>query len=145
MDDLPSILQAELDASRDFLSLLKDEESALATGDSERLSGIVQSKSEKIQDIARLAHERDRLVPLKNMADWLEGQPESSKIWGELIALSREIKQANEINGKMIDVRMRSTQQALNMLQSLASKTSSLYGPDGQASMQSGGHSINSA
>ncbi len=140
-----SVMSAELAAAKDFLSLLQEEESALVAGDTERLPDIVQSKSEKIRNIARLAQERNQLVPLPEMDAWLKNRPESSKIWQSLMRLSEEIKEHNRVNGAMIDMRLRSTQQALNMLQSLASTTTSLYGPDGQSSISTGGSRIDNA
>ena len=146
MPDLASMIEAELDAAKSFLSLLKEESVALVAGDTEHLSLIVQKKSELLQKIGRLAQEREQLLPLAKMSDWLKDHPEASKTRQELTALALEIKQTNEMNGKMIDIRLRSTQQALGVLQSLSRATTYLYGPDGQTSVGvSGSHSIESA
>lgn len=142
---LPAVIRSELILAREFLALLKEEESALVAGDTDHLSIIVQSKSAQIQKIVLLVQERDRLQPLSEMPNWLEDHPESATLWQDLLRLSEEIKQTNDINGAMIDTRLRSTQQALNMLQTLASRTTSLYGPDGQASIPTGSSSIDSA
>ena len=135
MPDLPSLLGSELDAAKGFLSLLKEEESALIAGDVDRLSAIVNEKYGHLQNISRLTQERLQQLPLSGTAAWLENHPEASKLWQELIRVSEEIRLTNDINGKMIDVRLRSTQQALNMLNSLVNQTTNLYGPDGQASV----------
>ncbi len=145
MHDLSSIIGEEIEASRDFLSLLKAEESALAGGDIERLPEIVRTKSAHLQRIAILAQERSRLVPQSEMKTWLDNHPDVRGSWQDLMVLAEAIRQTNETNGKMIDVRLRGTQQALDVLQSLTSSATRLYGPDGQSSVTAGGHSIESA
>ena len=146
MHDLPSFIEAELDAAKHFLSLLKEESDALVAGDTDRLSVIVQKKSELLQKIGHLAQERERLLPLAKMTDWMREHPEISKTWQDLIGIGQEIKQINEVIGKIIDVRLRATQQSLGMLQSLSRATTYLYGPDGQTSIGvSGSYNIESA
>lgn len=144
MDDV-SILRSELETARSFLALLKEEESALVSGDTERLLDIVQHKSAHLQKMAALSQERNQQLPPSDMTTWLEGHPEASETWQNLVAVAGEIRLINEINGNMIDVRLRSTQQALNMLQSLAHTTTSLYGPDGQSSISTSSQSRESA
>ncbi len=147
MHDLPSVIEAELDAAKSFLSLLREESDVLVAGDTERLSSIVQRKSELLQKSGHLAREREKLLPLAETGDWMRGRPEISNAWQDLIVLGQEIKQLNEVNGKIIDVRLRATQQSLGMLQSLSRATTYLYGPDGQQTSVgvSGNYSIESA
>ena len=146
MHDLSSVIEAELDAAKHFLSLLKEESDALVAGDTDGLSVIVQKKSELLQKIGHLAQEREQLLPVAKMGDWMRERPEISKAWQDLIVLGQEIKRFNEVNGKIIDIRLRATQQSLGMLQSLSRATTYLYGPDGQTSVGvSGSYSIESA
>ncbi|MHB1099069.1 MAG: flagella synthesis protein FlgN [Burkholderiales bacterium] len=146
MHDLPSVIEAELDAAKNFLSLLKEESDVLVAGDTDRLAVIAQKKSELLQKIGRLAQGREQMLPLAKISGWMRDHPEVSKTWQELTALALKIKQTNETNGKMIDIRLRGTQQALSVLQSLSRTTTNLYGPDGQSSIAlSGSHSIESA
>ena len=145
MHDLTSVIKAELDAAKHFLSQLKEESRALAAGDTDRLSVIVQKKSELLQNIGHLAQEREKLLPVAQMRDWAREHPEIASDWQDLIVVGQEIKQINEVNGKIIDVRLRATQQSLGMLQSLSRATTYLYGPDGQTSVGvSGNYSIES-
>lgn len=143
---LASIIEAELEEARHFLALLKEEEGALISGDIEKLSEIVQKKSSLLLNIANLTRERDQLAALEEIGKWLENHPESTVTWKNLLVIADEIKKINETNGMMIDIKLRGTQQALGMLQSLANAATSLYGPDGQTSIAtSGRHSIESA
>ncbi len=142
---LSGILREELDLSRGFLSLLREEETALVAGDSERLTEIVRRKSEIIGRIAPLAEERNRMVPNSAIVEWLKRHPDSMEVWKELIHLSGLIRASNETNGAIIDTRLRSNQQALSMLQHLAGRTTSLYGPDGHSSVSSGRYDIDRA
>lgn len=135
MHELPSVIEAELEAAKAFLSLLNEENFALVEGNTERLSVVVQTKSEHLKEIAHLSQQRNQLRPLAEIPAWLENHPDSRKSWQELILLAEKIKQLNELNGKLIDVRLRGTQQALGMLHSLSRTATSLYGPDGQASL----------
>ncbi len=142
---LAGILREELDLSRGFLSLLKEEEAALVAGDSERLTEIVRRKSETIGRIAPLAEERNRMVANSAIVAWLNRHADSMEHWKELIHLSGLIRASNETNGAIIDTRLRSTQQALSVLQNLAGRTTSLYGPDGHSSVSSGRYDIDRA
>ena len=141
MHELSSIVAEELEASRRFLSLLKEEESFLARGDIERLPEIAREKSAQLQHIAALAQARNSMVPLSKMKAWLDDHRDASGDWNELVNLAESIRKTNETNGKMIDVRLRSTQQALAVLQSLTSAAPNLYGPDGQSNITASGQS----
>ena len=67
------------------------------------------------------------------MAKWLQqrdgGNPQIAELWQQLLALAENAQQLNQINGSMIDTRLRNNQQALAILQA-AAKQSALYGPD---------------
>lgn len=135
MHELSSVINAELEAAKAFFSLLNDESAALVEGNAERISQIAQVKSEQLKHIAEITHKRNQLLPLSEIPAWLGSHPESTDAWQKLKQLAEKIKQLNELNGKMIDVRLRSTQQALSMLHSLSRTATNLYGPDGQASV----------
>jgi flagella synthesis protein FlgN len=147
MHDLSSVIRAELEAAKSFFSLLKDENTALAEGNSERISQVTQAKSEHLKKIADITQMRNQLLPLSEIPAWLDSHPELSDAWHDLKQLAEQIHQLNELNGKMIDVRLRSTQQALAVLHSLSKTATNLYGPDGQASfgMPSSRHPIENA
>lgn len=134
MPDLSSVIRAELEAAKAFFSLLNDENTALVEGNTERISQVVQTKSEQLKKIADITQMRNQLLPLTEIPAWLDSHPESSDAWQNLKQLAEKIHQLNELNGKMIDVRLRSTQQALAVLHSLSKTATNLYGPDGQAS-----------
>ena len=135
MHELSSVIKAELEAAKAFFSLLNDENSALLAGDTERISQIVLAKSEQLKKIADTAQKRNQLLPLAEIPAWISTHPECAQPWQDLKHLAEKIKELNELNGKMIDVRLRSTQQSLAMLQSLSRTATHLYGPDGQGSV----------
>lgn len=143
---LASIIEAEFGEAGRFLDLLKEEEGALISGDIEKLSEILQKKSPLLLEISNLNRQRSQLMPQNEIGKWLESHPESGETWKKLHAVSGEIRKINETNGKMIDIRLRTTQQALGLLQSLANTSTGFYGPDGQTSIStSSRHSIESA
>lgn len=147
MHELSSVINAEFEAAKAFFVLLNDENSALLEGNAERISQIAQAKSEQLKKIADITLKRNQLLPLTEIPAWLGSHPESTNAWQDLKQLAQKIRQLNEVNGAMIDVRLRSTQQALSMLHSLSRTATNLYGPDGQASvgMQTSRHRIENA
>ena len=67
------------------------------------------------------------------MTKWLRGggNPHIAELWRQLLALAEKARELNQLNGNMIDTRLRNNQQALAILQAAANQ-SALYGPDGQ-------------
>lgn len=140
--DLAKNLEAELRAFQDFIQVLQTEQDALVQGNIDPLLELARIKSEKVVLLSRLAESRTRFLSVQGysqehggMAKWLQqrdgGNPQIAELWQQLLALAENAQQLNQINGSMIDTRLRNNQQALAILQT-AAKQSTLYGPDGQ-------------
>ena len=141
--DLAKNLEAELRAYQDFIQALQTEQDALVQGNIDPLLELARIKSEKVVLLSRLAESRTRFLSAQGyaqehggMAKWLQQQrgggiPQIAELWQQLLALAENAQQLNQINGSMIDTRLRNNQQALAILQA-AAKQSALYGPDGQ-------------
>ncbi|MBU1689473.1 MAG: flagellar protein FlgN [Gammaproteobacteria bacterium] len=140
--DLVKNLEAELRAFQDFIQVLQTEQDALVQGNVDPLLELARIKSEKVVLLSQLAESRTRFLSAKGysqeqggMMKWLQqrdgGNPQIAELWQQLLALAENAQQLNQINGSMIDTRLRNNQQALSILQA-AAKQSALYGPDGQ-------------
>lgn len=141
--DLAKSLDAELRAFRGFIEILQTEQDALVRGDVDRLIEFAQLKSEKVVLLSRLAEHRNHFISAQGldpenggMETWLHhfraGEtPQVAEIWAQLLELARTAQHLNQINGAMIETRLRNNQQALAVIQAAANQ-SSLYGPDGQ-------------
>lgn len=140
--ELVNNLEAELRAYQDFNQVLQTEQDALVQGNIDPLLELAQIKSEKVVLLSRLAEKRTRFLSAQGysqdrggMTKWLQqfdgGNPQIAELWQKLLALAENAQQLNQINGGLIDTRLRNNQQAFAILQSAAKQTA-LYGPDGQ-------------
>lgn len=140
--DLIKNLEAELRAFQDFIQALQTEQDALVQGNVDPLLELARIKSEKVVLLSQLAESRARFLSAQGysqehggMTKWLQQRngenPQIAELWQQLLSLAENAQQLNQINGSMIDTRLRNNQQALAILQA-AAKQSTLYGPDGQ-------------
>ena len=140
--DLVKNLEAEIRTYQAFIQVLQTEQDALIQGDIDPLLELAQIKSEKVVLLSQLAENRTRFLSTRGcaqehggMAKWLlqrnGDNPQIAELWQQLLSLAEKARQLNQINGSMIDTRLRNNQQALAILQT-AAKQSALYGPDGQ-------------
>jgi len=141
--DLIQNLEAELRAYQDFIQVLQTEQDALVQGNIDPLLELARIKSGKMVLLSQLAESRARFLSARDysqehdgMAKWLQkqrdgGNPQIAELWQQLLTLAENAQQLNQINGGLIDTRLRNNQQALAILQ-VAANQSALYGPDGQ-------------
>lgn len=141
--DLVKNLEAELRAFQEFIQVLQTEQDALVQGNVDPLLELARIKSEKVVLLSQLAKNRTRFLSAQGyspehggMTKWLQQQrdggiPQVAELWQRLLTLAGNAQQLNQINGGMIDTRLRNNQQALAVLQ-VAANQSALYGSDGQ-------------
>ena len=140
--NLAQNLEAELRVFQDFIQVLQTEQDTLVQGNVDPLLDLARIKSEKVVSLSQLAESRTRFLSAQGysqeqggMTKWLQQRagenPQIAKLWQQLLALAENAKQLNQINGAMIDTRLRNNQQALAILQAAANQNA-LYGPDGQ-------------
>lgn len=150
---LPFLVGRELDAFRTFYQILETEQAALLEGDVGRLLPLAPKKNDMVAELARLGETRNALLRSatgaanqQGMTAWLAAfDPDDrsgvGKQWQALIDLARRAKGLNETNGQVINSRLASNAQALEILMGANATTTRLYGRDGQAyaSTPSGG------
>jgi len=141
--DLIKSLEAELQAFQDFIQILQTEQNALVQGNVDPLIELARIKSEKVVLLSQLAKNRTHFLSSQGysqehggMTKWLqqmrdERKPQVAELWQRLLTLAENAQQLNQMNGSMIDTRLRNNQQALAVLQAAANQ-SALYGSDGQ-------------
>lgn len=135
-------LTAENAAWQTLLQLLQDEEQALIEGAADRLAGLNTAKLNQLQTVSD--HARSRLADLQaaghtpdhaGMDAWLTqlGQPEARAYWQQLRDREQDAQAMNQRIGALIELRLASTRQALNVLVQSATSQGGLYDQAGQS------------
>ena len=139
---LTARLTVESAAWQALLNVLGEEERALVDGEADRLAQLNTSKLAQLQTLGNLARARhDALLAAGHSADhtgmdtWLtqHGQPEQRTRWQQLCEMEQQAQAMNQRIGKLIDMRLNSTRQALNVLIHAATNQGGLYDQAGQA------------
>ena len=135
-------LTAETAAWQALLDMLGEEERALVEGDADRVAQLSASKLTQLQTVAALARTRlDDLLAAGHTADhagmeaWLaqHGQPAARTCWQQLCDMEQQAQALNQRIGALIDLRLTSTRQALNVLIHAATNRNGLYDQEGLA------------
>jgi len=125
-----------------LLNTLQEEEEALVAGDADRLAQLNTSKLTQLQNVSD--HARSRHGDLlaaghtpdpAGMRAWLTQQkrPELLTRWQQLGEMEQEAQALNQRIGALIDLRLASTRQALNVLIHSATSQGGLYDQEGLA------------
>lgn len=150
--ELLAALSNERVAVREFIELLQHEQSLLTENDIEPLLMLAEQKSARAIKLNELAEVCRRLLVKINpsldsaaIQAWLEvNSREGLAMWQEVRVLAEQAKQLNNINGELIQMKLRYNQQVLAAL-SGAVNQASLYGADGQSNFSTGtGRSLGS-
>lgn len=149
---LVDALTAELSALRKFFAVLEQERNLLVENSTEELLAATEQKSALAITLNELTEARRNALSkcgaeltVSGIQAWLEAHSaDGLKIWLEIRALAEQAQQFNSVNGELIQMKLRLTQQTLAALSSAANKAN-LYGPDGQTSFAPGsGRSLGS-
>jgi|GEM_PF-1206526 len=135
-------LKMENTAWQALLDVLQEEEKALIEGDADRLALLNTAKLTQLQTVSD--HARGRLADLQaaghtpdhpGMDAWLaqRGQPEARACWQQLHQMEQDAQAANQRIGALIELRLASTRQALNVLVHSATSQGGLYDQAGLA------------
>lgn len=135
-------LKMENAAWQALLDVLREEEKALIAGDADRLALLNTAKLTQLQTVSD--HARSRLADLQaaghppdhsGMAAWLAqlGQPEARACWQQLHQMEQDAQAANQRIGALIELRLASARQALNVLVHSATSQGGLYDQAGLA------------
>lgn len=148
MQDAIQQLNHELIALREFVALLSSEQKSLLDNDSDNLLALSEVKTDAANRLMEMSKSR-RLKLLGNSLDSMESwlakhAPNSRALWNDIRKLADQAQQLNTTNGELINSKMRNNQQALNVLYNSSKSAAGIYGPDGQANINSSGRHLGS-
>lgn len=129
-------LAAESAAWQALLNLLQQEEQALVEGNADLVAKLTPAKLTQLQTVgshARIRH--DALQAAGSSPDragmdaWVaqHGKPEHHARWQQLCLLEEQAQAMNQRIGALIEMRLSSTRQALNVLIHAATSQGGLY------------------
>jgi flagella synthesis protein FlgN len=141
-------INAECEATRTFIEILRREQSALRQAEVSILLPLAQEKAHQAQQLAQLSEARRRWLVMHDhptdrsgVENGLRNFPGAAKAWQELVQLAETASQLNKINGNLVGQRLRYNQQAIAALQE-ATHSTGVYGCDGHAQPFSGGRQL---
>lgn len=141
-------LGRELAALREFVALLCKEQQALLNNDTDSLLNLSENKTKAANQLMEMGNKRRTALlgsSKDSMETWLAKHAPAMQVqWGEIRKLAAQAQQLNVTNGELINSKMRNNQQALNVLYNSSKSAAGLYGPDGQANINSSGRHLGS-
>lgn len=151
---LADLLARESDFVREFIASLNQEQEALKRGETEPLAAITRRKTELVEQLNAVERERHVLLQRaghtgdrEGMMAWIAGNPgerAAGERWGKLMELAAEARRINQLNGRLIAIRLHATNQALGVLTEQPQRTG-LYGRDGLTTTRTGSRIIDAA
>ncbi len=135
------IIEQESKAMQHLLELIQQEQALLVEANVDGMHAITVEKASAVARMTELVNTRLQTLtaagyPQSNagMQTWLSSQKDdnAAEIWPKLLALTHNVKEANRINGLLINTHLTRNQVALNVLHG-ADQRSGFYGPDGQS------------
>ena len=134
--DLDARMTAESTAWQALLNVLEQEEHALIVGEADllpKLNALKMAHLNALNTMVRTRHEgliSAGFTPdLAGMNAWLaqQGKPKNSAQWDKLQTMEQQSQVINLRIGTLIELRLNSTRQALNVLVQAASSQGGLY------------------
>lgn len=150
-NDPAATLEEERGVAQELLDCLKDEQQCLIRADMAPLALATGKKIALVTRLTTLAKSRHRALGIaghaadeSGMPTWLatsRKSPNHSQQWQALLALARDAKEVNRVNGILIGGHLSRTQ---GMLQSLrgGNAGAGVYGPNGQQSVSGMGRAL---
>lgn len=126
-----------------LIALMKQEQQLLVAADADGLANLTPQKNALLQALAGLSAQRHAALRAAGcegseagMEPWLAvgGNEDARKQWEDLLALGREAKELNRVNGILINKQLAHNQGVLNALRMPAgAEAGGMYGASGQA------------
>ena len=147
------MLAAERGALIGFVTLLEQEQALLTAGvQTDLLLELSEQKSNSAINLNRLAESRRSLLQkeipnpdAESIQTWLSSHcRDGLAAWQDILALAQRAKQLNQVNGELIQMKLRHNQQALTVLINAVNQAG-VYGRDGKPELSPGsGRSLGS-
>ncbi|NNE63326.1 MAG: flagellar protein FlgN [Gammaproteobacteria bacterium] len=121
LDELYGLVEGEIDYSRKLLETLNRETEILVARDTFALESITALKVELITRLKSAAEQRETLLTELH-GEPLKTDDRAAVLWQDLMSLAAKCREKNHINGSIIEIGYRQSQQALDILQGTARK-----------------------
>lgn len=154
MSALADLLARELELVRAFIASLTQEQEALKRGETDSIAAIALKKSQLIEQLNAVQKERNAYLQQAGhrgdpdgMSAWVAvngTDRAAAEGWAKLLELAAQAKRINDLNGRLIAMRLQAANQALGILTE-QSQRSSLYGKDGFSTPRTGSRIIDAA
>lgn len=154
MATLADFLGQEGELVSRFIAALGEEQEALKVGDIAPLPDINARKGELAAELNALESRRNAWLKScghtgdrAGMDNWLAGHPGDGSVargWEKLLELAARARELNNLNGRLIGLRLAATNQALDALAG-NQRQAGLYGRDGQSAPLTGSRVIDAA
>lgn len=152
-ESLNQALANELRQVSAFVELLKTEQGLLTSKDTSDLQTITDQKNALIDQLSQCAQIRDSVLRQAGFPETSDGikaylgtlsDPDLDATFAALKSLATEAKRLNELNAKLVGMRLQVTQQALSVLLP-QEQAPALYDVQGQSAQRVGYKFIDSA
>lgn len=150
--DLQTLIENEARLLKQFVDLLRREQTSLSQGVAEDLPELAEQKNGLVVQLNHLSALRAAFLQARGFSQDRSGidawfaqakDPNVADAWQKVLTLATDARELNRVNGELIQIRMQFTAKALEAL-SGAKNSLELYGPDGQ-STKPGSRRINDA
>jgi flagella synthesis protein FlgN len=118
LNELYLLLQSEISCTRKLLEILNRETEILVARDISALESFTAEKVELITQLKSVAEQRETLLTeLELDGEPLKTDNQAAALWQDLMSLAANCQDKNHINGSIIEIGYRQSQQALDILQ----------------------------
>lgn len=123
--------------------LLQSERTVLKNGTFDALPDLINEKARVISEITVLAHGRHEALTAigreaseTSMQEWIgaAGSDAERQQWSQLLALAKNVKELNRLNGVLMNKHRKINQQMMSLFSGMVGNN--FYGPDGQSSIK---------
>ena len=133
MNELYVLLEGEIGYTAKLLETLNRETETLVARDVSALESCTAEKEQLISQLKTIGEQRETLLTELD-GEPLETDDQAAALWQDLISLAVSCQEKNRINGGIIEIGFRQSQQALDILQGTARKPE-LYDHAGQTTL----------
>lgn len=152
MSPVAAALAQEAVVVEQFVGLLHREQDILKSANAADLPAITEAKGSLITRLRDFEASRAAIIGMpadkKGAVEaWLANHPDdldAAVAWAKLLELAIEAKALNQINGELVDMHLRQTNELLAVLTQTKEHTS-LYGASGQSLASGGSRIVDSA
>ncbi|WP_454765870.1 flagella synthesis protein FlgN [Cupriavidus campinensis] len=142
-------LKFEADAIAAFGRALADERDAIRRQDFQALSELLDKKMELAQELTRATAAREAQMIALGLRVGAGGllvggmvEAAVAEAWRKVVFFAHKAKDANELNGAIVDAHLTFTQEAIQVLRQGGTPPNEMYGRDGRAQNAAGGVSL---